>query len=85
MPSIVQKTIYNSKGEKKMAGNFADARVDRILREAGAERVSADAVEKMNEILTDHGREVAKFAIEIAGHAGRKTVKGEDIKLAMDR
>ena len=27
-----------------MAGNFANARVERLIREAGAHRVSADAV-----------------------------------------
>ena len=37
-----------------MAGSFASARVERLIREAGAFRVSADAVSRMNEIVTEY-------------------------------
>ncbi len=59
------------------------ASVDRIIRKAGAERVSADAVDKMAEALEDKAVEIAKKAVQISRHAGRATVKVEDIKLAM--
>ncbi len=65
-----------------MAGNFANARVEKLIRTAGAQRVAADAVSRMNEILTDYGMTIAKYAVEIARHSGRKTVKENDIKLA---
>ena len=65
-----------------MAGNFANARVEKLIRTAGAHRVSADAIERMNEIVTEYGRNIAKYAVEIARHSGRKTVKENDIKLA---
>ena len=68
-----------------MAGTFANAHVDKLIRDAGAHRVSADAIERMNELLTDYGKNVAKYAVEIARHSGRKTVKDEDVKLASQR
>ena len=66
-------------------GHFANARVERLIRDAGARRVSADAVTRFNEILTDWGKGVAKYSIEIAKHSGRKTVKENDVKLASER
>ncbi|MFX0084976.1 MAG: histone [Candidatus Hodarchaeota archaeon] len=64
-----------------MAG-FARARVEKLIRNAGAFRVSADAIDRLNEILTDYATNVAKYAVDIARHSGRKTVKESDIKLA---
>lgn len=61
---------------------FARARVEKIIRDAGAFRVSADAINRLNEILTDYGTNIAKYAVDIAKHSGRKTVKESDIKLA---
>jgi histone H3/H4 len=74
-----------NKEMKNMAGNFANARVEKLIRRAGAQRVSADAVDKMNETLTDWGKNIAKYAVEIARHSGRKTVKENDIKLASQK
>ena len=61
---------------------FASARVEKLIRTAGAHRVSADAITRLNEILTDYGTNIAKYAVEIARHSGRKTIKENDIKLA---
>ncbi|WP_405303907.1 histone family protein [Methanobrevibacter sp.] len=60
------------------------APVKRIIQEAGAERVSADAVDALEEYLEDYAEEVSKKAITYAKYANRKTVKAEDIALAID-
>ena len=65
--------------------NFANARIEKLIKSAGSQRVSADAITKMNEILSDWGKNIAKYAVEIARHSGRKTVKENDIKLASQR
>lgn len=58
------------------------AAVDRIIRKAGAQRVSESAAEELAEILEEKGVEIGSEAAELAEHAGRKTVRDEDIRLA---
>ena len=54
----------------------------RILSDAGAQRVSEESMQAFAEVMEEKSADVARRAKEIAEHAGRKTVKREDIRLA---
>ena len=56
----------------------------RIVKNAGAERISEDAKEVLAEFLEETATAVAQKAIANAKRVGRKTVKGDDIKLAIN-
>ena len=61
---------------------LAVAPMHRICKKAGAERVSEAAAKELAKVLEDIGIKIAKEAIDYAMHAGRKTVKEEDIEIA---
>ncbi len=54
----------------------------RILKKAGAERVSDESADELRRIIEDVAIDIAKSAVDMTSHAGRKTVKAEDVKLA---
>ncbi len=54
----------------------------RILKKAGAERVSDESADELRRIIEEIAGDIAKSAVDMAAHASRKTVKGEDVKLA---
>jgi DNA-binding protein len=54
----------------------------RILKKAGAERVSDESANELRRILEEMGGFIAKNAVEMSVHAGRKTIKAEDVRLA---
>ncbi len=58
------------------------APLKRILKKAGAERVSDDAVEALRDEIEDRAHDLAEKARDYAHHADRKTVQREDVKAA---
>jgi histone H3/H4 len=58
------------------------AAMERILKLAGAERVSDKSKAALKEVLEGIAEEMSSKAVQLAHHAGRKTVKARDIKLA---
>lgn len=60
----------------------AAAPMAEILKNAGAERVSDAAARALAHHMHDVAVDIAKDAVKFALHAGRKTVKKEDIDLA---
>jgi DNA-binding protein len=61
---------------------IAAAPMAEILKNAGAERVSEPAAMAMAEVMKEIAFELAKDSVKFANHAGRKTIKREDIELA---
>lgn len=59
------------------------APIARIIKDTGAERVSEDAKAELAEYLEEVARDVAIEASNVAKIAKRKTIKPEDIKLAI--
>lgn len=66
-----------------MANELPKAPTARLMKNAGAKRISGDAVELMAEAMEDYGLAIATKANTYAHHAGRKTVKADDVKLAL--
>ena len=59
------------------------AAMEKILKQGGAERVSDKAKVALKNAIEEIANEIAVKSIKLAIHAGRKTVKAEDIKLAV--
>ncbi|MDP8941997.1 MAG: NFYB/HAP3 family transcription factor subunit [Thermoproteota archaeon] len=54
----------------------------RLIKKSGAERVSDEAADELRKILEDIADRIARQAVDLSVHAGRKTIKSEDVRLA---
>ncbi len=60
------------------------AAVVRIAKRSGAERVGSDAAAMLLIKAEDYIARLAKESNKLAMHAGRKTIKEEDVELAVE-
>ena len=59
------------------------AAMEKLLKQGGAERVSEKAKAALKNVIEEIAHDIAVKSIRLANHAGRKTIKAEDIKLAV--
>jgi len=86
---VYDKVKYGLREKKRLRSgllmvnpDLAVAPMHRICKKAGADRVSEAAAEELAKVLDEIGVKIAKESIDYAMHAGRKTVKAEDIEIA---
>jgi len=63
-------------------GGLSLAAMHRICKRAGAERVSESATKELAVVVEELAIRIAREAYDYALHAGRKTVKARDIRIA---
>lgn len=73
------KHKYQAKGGILMSLPIAS--VEKLIRKAGAHRVSKGAAKELASYLEKEAAKIAREAVTLAEHAGRKTVRTEDIRL----
>ena len=66
-----------------MVKDFPLLPLEKIAREAGAERVSVSALKELKLILVELSNKISIDAVAAANHAKRVTIKREDIAMAI--
>ncbi len=61
------------------------ASIERIVRKAGVERISKEALQEMKKLIEEIALQLAQESAVLAKHAGRKTIRVEDIRLAAEK
>ena len=64
---------------------LAVAPMHRLCKKAGADRVSEAAAKELAKVLEKIGVDIAKEALKFALHAGRKTIKADDITVVAEK
>ncbi|MBM3292553.1 histone [Candidatus Bathyarchaeota archaeon] len=68
-----------------MTDEIKVAPMHKLIKRAGAERVSEESAIALGKALEEIGVKVAKEALDFARHAGRKTIKARDIEIAAQK
>lgn len=79
-PAAAKSSRRRSSRSKGQA--FASAKVEKLIRQAGAFRVSSGAIKALNDLLGERGLEIARYSVEIARNSGRRTIKDTDVVLS---
>ena len=64
---------------------FSDSSIKKILKKAGALRISKIAIKKFKELIEKDALVIAKKSVKNAEYSGRKSVKAEDVKEAIKK
>lgn len=59
------------------------APIERIIHQEGGYRVSEDAAIRLRDIVEKFARDIARVSVQMAHHAQRRTVKAEDVDVAL--
>ncbi|MFO8017465.1 MAG: histone [Promethearchaeia archaeon] len=65
-------------------GAFAWSPLRSLMKKAGADIVSRDAVDKLMDYLEGYAKDLTNCALDIAKHSGRKKVTAGDMEIAID-
>jgi len=74
---------FQHAGKSYFPSMFSDSSIKKIMKKAGALRISENAVKKLKALTEDYALIIARKAVKNAQHSGRKSVKAEDIEEAI--
>lgn len=72
----------SSKRSSQKRSDLPLAPIERLIKKAGAERVSESAARELSIVLQERAAAISSKAVKLAKHAGRVTVTEDDIKMA---
>ena len=58
------------------------AAMEKLLKDAGADRVGEDAKAALRDVLEAHALRIGRKSVDLAKHARRATVRAEDVRFA---
>ncbi|HZD13293.1 MAG TPA: histone family protein [Candidatus Binatus sp.] len=69
----------------KGGGEISSAAIRRLIRRSGAPRIGSDAATELRKVVEELAISIGKESMEMAKHAGRKTITADDIRLVSKR
>ena len=73
-----------AKKTRRKIEQFPYAAVRRCFAETGIQQISEEAIINLDNYLFKEGERIAKKSCTIATHTKRKTVQGDDVKVAIE-